>query len=168
MQLRVARQRAIAERKHTLVCFGAASAPLGALTPKGAPLQAAFRCSVGIAGTALSAAVQISTNDLPVTCSFRPWPVSRTVRQRCRMALETEGLRSTLTKASRQYEPGHVHAGMVPRTIRVEIMEQWASSTSPAPAICTARTQSLYTERQAESEDGGLLSGGASPKWFVQ
>jgi len=64
MQLRVARQRAIAERKQYIVCFGN-SAPAGALTPLGAPTVKSVQMFRWDAGTALSAAVQISGRRRP-------------------------------------------------------------------------------------------------------
>ena len=53
MPLRVARQRAIAERKQYIVCFGVA-APAGALTPMGAPTAQSVQIFRWDAGTALS------------------------------------------------------------------------------------------------------------------
>ncbi len=64
MPLRVARQRAIAERKQYIVCFGVA-APAGALTPLGAPSAQSIQIFRWDAGTALSASVQISSTRLP-------------------------------------------------------------------------------------------------------
>lgn len=64
MPLRVARQRAIAERKQYIVCFGVA-APAGALTPMGAPTAQSVQIFRWDAGTALSSAVQISNLKLP-------------------------------------------------------------------------------------------------------
>jgi prepilin-type N-terminal cleavage/methylation domain-containing protein len=70
MQLRVARQRAIAERKQYIVCFGN-SAPAGALTPLGAPTAKSVQMFRWDAGTALSAAVQISAGVLPTDIQFQ-------------------------------------------------------------------------------------------------
>jgi prepilin-type N-terminal cleavage/methylation domain-containing protein len=70
MQLRVARQRAIAERKQFIVCFGLA-APAGALTPMGAPTAQSVQMFRWDAGTALSAATQISANTLPQDMQFQ-------------------------------------------------------------------------------------------------
>jgi len=70
MQLRVARQRAVAERKQYIVCFGVA-APMGALTPMGAPNAQSVQMFRWDAGTALSAAVQISANQLPTDIQFQ-------------------------------------------------------------------------------------------------
>ena len=64
MPLRVARQRAIAERKQYIVCFGVA-APAGALTPLGAPTAQSIQLFRWDAGTALSSAAQISNIKLP-------------------------------------------------------------------------------------------------------
>ena len=63
MPLRVARQRAIAERKQYIVCFGVA-APAGALTPLGAPTAQSIQMFRWDAGTALSAATQITAMTL--------------------------------------------------------------------------------------------------------
>ncbi len=70
MQLRVARQRAITERKQYIVCFGIA-APAGALTPMGAPTAQSVQMFRWDAGTALSAATQISANTLPSDMQFQ-------------------------------------------------------------------------------------------------
>ncbi|MGH9544168.1 MAG: pilus assembly FimT family protein [Terriglobales bacterium] len=70
MQLRTARQRAIAERKQYIVCFGIA-APAGALTPKGAPSVKSVQMFRWDAGTALSATVQITVNQLPTDMQFQ-------------------------------------------------------------------------------------------------
>ncbi len=70
MPLRVARQRAIAERKQYIVCFGVA-APLGALTPMGAPTASSIQVFRWDAGTALSAARQISATGLPNDMLFQ-------------------------------------------------------------------------------------------------
>lgn len=69
MQLRVGRQRAITERKQYIVCFGVA-APAGALTPMGAPTVRSVQMFRWDAGTALSAATQISANVLPSDMQF--------------------------------------------------------------------------------------------------
>jgi prepilin-type N-terminal cleavage/methylation domain-containing protein len=70
MQLRQARQRAITERKQYIVCFGVA-APAGALTPLGAPTVQSIQMFRWDAGTALSAAAQISANTLPFDMLFQ-------------------------------------------------------------------------------------------------
>jgi prepilin-type N-terminal cleavage/methylation domain-containing protein len=69
MQLRTARQRAIAERKQYIVCFGIA-APVGALTPFGAPTAQSVQLFRWDAGTAISAAAQVSVNTLPSDLQF--------------------------------------------------------------------------------------------------
>lgn len=69
MQLRTARQRAITERKQYIVCFGIA-APVGALTPFGAPTAQSVQMFRWDAGTALSAAVQVTVNRLPIDLQF--------------------------------------------------------------------------------------------------
>jgi prepilin-type N-terminal cleavage/methylation domain-containing protein len=70
MQLRMARQRAITERKTYIVCFGIAT-PAGALTPLGAPTIQSVQMFRWDAGTALSAAAQISANTLPSDINFQ-------------------------------------------------------------------------------------------------
>ena len=70
MQLRTARQRAISERKQYIVCFGVA-APLGALTPMGAPNGSSVQMFRWDVGTALSAAVQVTNNTLPNDMLFQ-------------------------------------------------------------------------------------------------
>lgn len=70
MPLRVARQRAIAERKQYIVCFGIA-APAGALTPMGAPTAQSIQIFRWDAGTALSAATQITAISLPQDIQFQ-------------------------------------------------------------------------------------------------
>lgn len=70
MQLRTARQRAIAERKQYIVCFGVA-APLGALTPMGVPTAQSVQMFRWDFGTALSSAVQIRANLLPSDLLFQ-------------------------------------------------------------------------------------------------
>jgi prepilin-type N-terminal cleavage/methylation domain-containing protein len=69
MPLRTARQRAIAERKQYIVCFGVAP-PAGALTPIAPTAQSiqVFRWDVG---TALSAAVQVTAVALPNDMQFQ-------------------------------------------------------------------------------------------------
>ncbi len=70
MPLRVARQRAIAERKQYIVCYGLA-APGGALTPLGAPTAQSIQTFRWDAGTALSAATQITALTLPQDIQFQ-------------------------------------------------------------------------------------------------
>jgi Tfp pilus assembly protein FimT len=70
MPLRVARQRAIAERKQYIVCYGIA-APAGALTPLGAPTAQSIQTFRWDAGTALSAATQITAITLPKDIQFQ-------------------------------------------------------------------------------------------------
>ena len=70
MPLRVARQRAVAERKQYIVCFGVA-APAGALTPMGAPTAQSIQTFRWDAGTGLGAAVQISAIKLPTDIQFQ-------------------------------------------------------------------------------------------------
>ena len=73
MPLRVARQRAIAERKQYIVCFGLA-APAGALTPLGAPTAQSIQIFRWDAGTALSAATQVTASHYRRTSSSRSSP----------------------------------------------------------------------------------------------
>jgi prepilin-type N-terminal cleavage/methylation domain-containing protein len=73
MPLRVARQRAIAERKQYIVCFGIA-APAGALTPMGAPTAQSVQIFRWDAGTALSAATQVTAVTLPMDLNFQAIP----------------------------------------------------------------------------------------------
>jgi Tfp pilus assembly protein FimT len=73
MPLRVARQRAIAERKQYIVCFGLA-APAGALTPMGAPTAQSVQIFRWDAGTALSAATQVTAVTLPQDIQFQTLP----------------------------------------------------------------------------------------------
>jgi Tfp pilus assembly protein FimT len=70
MQLRTARQRAITERKQYIVCFGVAT-PAGALTPLGGPTAQSIQMFRWDAGTALSAAAQITNNKLPTDMLFQ-------------------------------------------------------------------------------------------------
>jgi Tfp pilus assembly protein FimT len=70
MPLRVARQRAIAERKQYIVCYGIA-APGGALTPLGAPTAQSIQTFRWDVGTALSAATQITALTLPQDIQFQ-------------------------------------------------------------------------------------------------
>ena len=92
MQMRIARQRAIAERKQYIVCFGAGSAPTGALTPMATPTAQSVQMFRWDAGTALSAAVQINVAVLPSDMQFQavsgvpnsPTTRARRIRQRNR------------------------------------------------------------------------------------
>ena len=72
MPLRVARQRAIAERKQYIVCYGIAPPP-AALTPIVPTAQSIqiFRWDVG---TALSAATQVTAVKLPIDINFQVLP----------------------------------------------------------------------------------------------
>ena len=70
MPLRVARQRAIAERKQYIVCFGIA-APAGALTPLVAPTAQSVQIFRWDAGTALSAATQVTAVTMPIDINFQ-------------------------------------------------------------------------------------------------
>lgn len=70
-QLRMARQRAIEERKQYIVCFGSGSQPTGAATPLGAPTARSIQLFRWDVGTAPSAAVQISNIQLPQNIDFQ-------------------------------------------------------------------------------------------------
>src|ERR1700704_3883348 len=70
MPLRVARQRAITERKQYIVCYGLA-APTGALTPLGSPNTKTVQIFRWDAGTALAAAAQITSVTLPTDIQFQ-------------------------------------------------------------------------------------------------
>jgi Tfp pilus assembly protein FimT len=70
MPLRVARQRAIAERKQYIVCYGN-TAPAGAATPLGAPTAQSVQIFRWDAGTALSAATQVTAVTLPIDINFQ-------------------------------------------------------------------------------------------------
>lgn len=71
MQLKVARQRAIAQRAQYIVCFGANSAPQGAQTPLGAPTAQSVQLYSWTATTALSAAVQVNNVPLPTDLQYQ-------------------------------------------------------------------------------------------------
>jgi len=70
MPLRVARQRAIAERKQYIVCYGLA-APTGALTPMGIPTPQSIQIFRWDAGTALAASTQVTAVTLPIDFQFQ-------------------------------------------------------------------------------------------------
>ena len=72
MPVRVARQRAIAERKQYIVCYGIA-APPGSITPI-APTAQSIQTFRWDAGTALSAATQITAITLPIDINFQVLP----------------------------------------------------------------------------------------------
>jgi type II secretory pathway pseudopilin PulG len=69
-QIRMARQRSIEERKQYIICFGNA-APLGAATPLGAPNIRTIQLFRWDVGTAIAAAVQVSSIQLPQTIDFQ-------------------------------------------------------------------------------------------------
>ncbi len=167
MQLRVARQRAIAERKQYIVCFGAASAPLGALTPKGAPTASSVQVFRWDAGTALSAAVQISTNDLPSDMQFQT----------------LAGLPNSAATVPDGFGNGGTaidfDQGVGGNTNQVMFMPDGSAHDTGgnwnSGIIYVARSGDLYSAHAitlygATGRIRGwrLLSGGASPKWFVQ
>jgi type II secretory pathway pseudopilin PulG len=72
MQLKLARQWAIAQRTQYIVCFGLNSAPQGAqTTPFGAPTAQTVQIYNWISGTALSAAVQVRSVPLAFDMQFQ-------------------------------------------------------------------------------------------------
>jgi prepilin-type N-terminal cleavage/methylation domain-containing protein len=73
MSLRAARQRAITERKQYILVLGT-PAPAGVATPLGPPDAKSIQLFRWDAGTALAAAVQISTVELPTFISFQTLP----------------------------------------------------------------------------------------------
>jgi Tfp pilus assembly protein FimT len=70
MQLRIARERAISERKRYIVTFGTPAPPL-VLTPLGAPTAKSIQVYRWDAGIVAPAPVQISTVDLPTDVAFQ-------------------------------------------------------------------------------------------------
>jgi prepilin-type N-terminal cleavage/methylation domain-containing protein len=70
MQMRVARERAITERKRYIVTFGT-PAPALALTPLGAPTTKSIQVYRWDAGTPSPAPVQVSTINLPADVAFQ-------------------------------------------------------------------------------------------------
>ena len=83
MPLRTARERAIAERKQYIVCFGIA-APAGAPTPMGAPFGQSIQMFRWDAGTALSRSDANHNSDPPIDLFFKLWPVCPTRQPRYR------------------------------------------------------------------------------------
>jgi prepilin-type N-terminal cleavage/methylation domain-containing protein len=69
MTLRMARQRAVTERKQYIVCFGL-NIPAGALTPLGPPTTQSIQVFRWDTGTNLSAAVQTLAVQLPTDIQF--------------------------------------------------------------------------------------------------
>lgn len=168
MQLRVARQRAIAERKQYIVCFGAGSAPLGALTPRGAPNASSIQVFRWDGGTALSAAVQISTNDLPSDMQFQTLAgLPNTV------TTVPDGFGNAGTAIDFDQGVGGGNKNQVlfmPDGAARDIGGNWNSGI-----IYVARSGDLYSAHAitlygATGRIRGwrLLSSGGSPKWFVQ
>ena len=167
MQLRVARQRAIAERKQYMVCFGAGSAPLGALTPMGAPNAGSIQVYRWDAGTALSAAVQISTNNLPSDMLFQTLPGLPNSP-----ATVPDGFGNGGTAIDfDQGAGGNKNQVMfMPDGSAHDIAGNWNSGV-----IYVARTNDLYSSRAVTLYGAtGRIRGwrlqisGAAPKWFIQ
>jgi type II secretory pathway pseudopilin PulG len=167
MPLRVARQRAIAERKQYIVCFGVA-APLGALTPMGAPTATSIQIFRWDAGTALSAAVQISHNKLPSDMQFQVLAglpnAAATVPDgfgNAAAAIDFDRGAAAVINNQVMFMPdGSAH----------DVNGSWNSGI-----IYVARTGDLYSARAvtlygATGRIRGwrLLRSGAAPKWFQQ
>lgn len=70
-QIRTARENAIEKREQYIVCFGSASAPTGAATPRGIPGAQSIQIYEWPAGASLSTAIQISSVDLPNDIQFQ-------------------------------------------------------------------------------------------------
>ena len=67
MPLRIARQRAIAERKQYIVCFGLTT-PTGALTPLGAPTAQSVQIFAGMQARPSPRPLKFPLTDCPRTC----------------------------------------------------------------------------------------------------
>jgi type II secretory pathway pseudopilin PulG len=167
MPLRVARQRAIAERKQYIVCFGVA-APLAALTPMGAPTPQSIQIFRWDAGTALSAAVQISTTKLPTDMRFQVLAglpnAAATVPDgfgNAAAAIDFDrGVAGVINNQVMFMPDGSAH----------DVNGSWNSGI-----IYVARTGDLYSARAvtlygATGRIRGwrLLTNGGGPKWFQQ
>ena len=150
MQLRIARQRAIAERKQYIVCFGVA-APPGALTPLGAPTAQSIQMFRWDAGTALSAAAQISENQLPTDMQIPgcDWD-ARILRRQCRMDLAMAPSPSISTKAWRGAIKNQVM--FMPDGSAHDINGSWNSGIiyvgAPRRSVQLARSHSVRSNRK--------------------
>ncbi len=167
MPLRVARQRAIAERKQYIVCFGVA-APAGALTPLGAPTAQSVQIFRWDAGTAVSAAAQISAIKLPADMQFQALgglPNSAaTVPDgfgNATVAIDfDQGVAGAIVNQVMFMPDGSAH----------DTNGNWNSGI-----VYVGRSADLYSSRAvtlygATGRIRGwrLLSSGGSPKWFEQ
>jgi type II secretory pathway pseudopilin PulG len=168
MPLRTARQRAIAERKQYIVCFGLA-APAGALTPMGAPTAQSIQIFRWDAGTALSAAVQVTAVTLPQDIQFQALP----------------GLPNTPTTVPDGFGSGIValdlDQGVAAGTIKNQVMFMPDGSAHDVNGnlssgiVYVARNLDLYSSRAvtlygATGRIRGwrLLNGVGGGKWFQQ
>lgn len=168
MPLRVARQRAIAERKQYIVCFGLAT-PAGALTPLGAPTARSIQIFRWDAGTALSAAAQISNTRLPSDMQMMVLPglpnAAATVPDgfgNATVAIDfDQGVAGGGIKNQVMFMPdGSAH----------DVNGNWNSGI-----VYVARTGDLYSARAvtlygATGRIRGwrLLTSAGGPKWFQQ
>jgi len=168
MQMRVARQRAIAERKQYIVCFGAGSAPTGAVTPMGTPTAQSIQMFRWDAGIALSAAVQVSANVLPRDMQF----------------LAVGGVPVNPTTVPDGFGNGSIAIDFdqgVGAGVKNQIMFMPDGSAHDTNGswnsgiIYVGRTSDLYSSRAVtlygttgRIRGWRLLSSGGSPKWFEQ
>ncbi|MGH9503106.1 MAG: pilus assembly FimT family protein [Terriglobales bacterium] len=167
MPLRVARQRAIAERKQYIVCFGVAT-PAGALTPLGAPTAQSVQIFRWDAGTALSAAAQISSNQLPTDMRMQVLAGlpngAATVPDGFGNATAAidfdQGVAGAITNQVLFMPDGSAH----------DVNGNWNSGI-----VYVARTGDLYSARAVtlygttgRIRGWRLLSSAGGPKWFQQ
>ena len=167
MPLRVARQRAIAERKQYIVCYGIA-APPAALTPIVPTAQSIqiFRWDVG---TALSAATQVTAVTLPIDINFQVLPGLPNGP-----ATVPDGFGSAVTAID--FDQNVAGGG-----IKNQVMFMPDGSAHDVNGnlnsgiVYVARNGDLYSSRAitlygATGRIRGwrLLNGGGGPKWFQQ
>ncbi len=168
MPLRVARQRAIAERKQYIVCFGLAT-PAGALTPLGAPTARSVQIFRWDAGTALSAAAQISNTKLPTDMQMMVLPGLPNGA-----ATVPDGFGNATVAID--FDQGVAGGGIknqvmfVPDGSAHDVNGNWNSGI-----VYVARTGDLYSARAvtlygATGRIRGwrLLASAGGPKWFQQ
>jgi Tfp pilus assembly protein FimT len=167
-QMRIARQRAIAERKQYIVCFGAGSAPTGAVTPMGAPTAQSIQMFRWDAGTALSAATQITATTLPTDLQFQAVsgiPVNPA------FVPDGFGTGSVAIDFDQGLGAGVKNQIMfMPDGSAHDLLGNWNSGI-----IYTGRTGDVYSSHAvtlygATGRIRGwrLLATGATPKWFEQ